>query len=43
MKYKRRTEWYPTEAPFNLEPSDELDSAWDDLLYGEHVVLKRRT
>ncbi len=40
MKYERRAEWYPTEAPFNLEPSAKLDEAWDDLLYGEHMVLK---
>ncbi|KAJ8132571.1 hypothetical protein O1611_g1052 [Lasiodiplodia mahajangana] len=39
MKYERRTEWYPTEAPFNGEPSPELDEAWDDLLYAINVRL----
>ncbi|KAI1428146.1 hypothetical protein F5Y12DRAFT_77515 [Xylaria sp. FL1777] len=39
LEYERRTEWYPTEAPFDLEPSDELDTAWDDLLYAINVRL----
>ncbi|KAI3332789.1 hypothetical protein F4824DRAFT_282476 [Ustulina deusta] len=39
MKYERRAEWYPTEAPFNLEPSAKLDEAWDDLLYAINVRL----
>ncbi|GAW20384.1 hypothetical protein ANO14919_098900 [Xylariales sp. No.14919] len=39
MQYERRTEWYPSEAPFDLEPSDELDMAWDDLLYAINVRL----
>ncbi|OTA99026.1 hypothetical protein M426DRAFT_325487 [Hypoxylon sp. CI-4A] len=33
VQYEERTEWYPPESPFNGEPSDELDAAWDDLLF----------
>ncbi|KAI0850492.1 hypothetical protein F5Y00DRAFT_260365 [Daldinia vernicosa] len=37
LKFEERLEWYPPSFPWNLEPSDELDAAWDDLIYAIDV------
>ncbi|KAK3328592.1 hypothetical protein B0T19DRAFT_424970 [Cercophora scortea] len=33
LRYEERREWGGLEHPWNLAPSDELDAAWNDLLY----------
>ncbi|KAI4861224.1 hypothetical protein F4820DRAFT_464875 [Hypoxylon rubiginosum] len=34
LRFEERPEWsQPIQHPWSLEPSDELDAAWDDLLY----------
>ncbi|KAI2603139.1 uncharacterized protein GGS25DRAFT_510192 [Hypoxylon fragiforme] len=33
LQFEERKEWYPPDAPWTLGPSDELDAAWEDLLY----------
>ncbi|KAI0480380.1 hypothetical protein GGR56DRAFT_625922 [Xylariaceae sp. FL0804] len=40
IEFEERLEWVdPRPHPWNLEPSDELDSAWEDLLYGLNVRI----
>ncbi|KAH9883704.1 hypothetical protein F4778DRAFT_788360 [Xylariomycetidae sp. FL2044] len=37
LRYEERLEWYPPTSPFDEEPSDELDAAWDELLYAINI------
>ncbi|KAH6645445.1 hypothetical protein BKA67DRAFT_585069 [Truncatella angustata] len=40
IKFEKRIEWTEhREHPWNLEPSDELDAAWDDLLYALNIRI----
>ncbi|KAI1372108.1 hypothetical protein F4677DRAFT_274637 [Hypoxylon crocopeplum] len=32
IQYEERREWYPPESPWDMGPSDELDTAWNTLL-----------
>lgn len=36
LEYEQRPEWTHMAYPWHLDPSDELDEAWDDLLYGKY-------
>ncbi|KAI1174991.1 hypothetical protein F4777DRAFT_579437 [Nemania sp. FL0916] len=37
IEYEVKPEWEPPTYPWNLEPSDELDEQWEDLLYALNV------
>ncbi|KAI2466190.1 hypothetical protein F4781DRAFT_434654 [Annulohypoxylon bovei var. microspora] len=37
LRYEERTEWYLPGAPWDQDPSDELDDAWDDLLHAINI------
>lgn len=40
LEYEKRPEWTEMQHPWHGKPLEELDTAWDDLLYGmvEFVV-----
>jgi hypothetical protein len=43
IKFKNSFEWGEYEEPWNLPPSDELDAAWDQLVFGEiELVVRKR-
>ncbi|GAB1319328.1 hypothetical protein MFIFM68171_09538 [Madurella fahalii] len=37
LRYEERHEWERLRHPWNLEPSDELDAVWNELLYALNV------
>ncbi|KAI0383344.1 hypothetical protein F5Y04DRAFT_287487 [Hypomontagnella monticulosa] len=39
LRYEERPEWSMPQYPWNLEPSDTLDTAWEDLLYALNVRI----
>ncbi|KAI1108467.1 hypothetical protein F5Y14DRAFT_459518 [Nemania sp. NC0429] len=41
IKYEAKPEWSGMLPPWNQEPSDELDAAWDDLLYALNIRVMK--
>jgi hypothetical protein len=39
LEYEERPEWGEMQHPWNLGLSEEVDAAWEDLLYGEKKPL----
>ncbi|KAI9644491.1 hypothetical protein NHQ30_006512 [Ciborinia camelliae] len=37
LKFEQRPEWLPIQPPWNQPPSDEVDSAWDELLVSLNI------
>ncbi|KAI1210102.1 uncharacterized protein F4807DRAFT_459937 [Annulohypoxylon truncatum] len=37
LRYEDRPEWFPPGSPWDQDPSDELDDAWDDLLHAINI------
>ncbi|KAI1103697.1 hypothetical protein F4804DRAFT_309321 [Jackrogersella minutella] len=37
LQYEERSEWYSYGSPWDQDPSDELDDAWDDLLHAINI------
>ncbi|KAI2635821.1 hypothetical protein GGS26DRAFT_513552 [Hypomontagnella submonticulosa] len=40
VEFEQRAEWGPPQHPWNQDPSEELDAAWDDLLYAINIKVK---
>lgn len=40
LRYEERPEWFTPGSPWDQDPSDELDDAWDELLHGKHHISK---
>lgn len=41
LEYEERPEWTEMQHPWHGKPSDELDAAWDDLLYSLNWRVKK--
>ncbi|KAI1385646.1 uncharacterized protein F4822DRAFT_350352 [Hypoxylon trugodes] len=39
LQYEERPEWFQPEHPWDQDPSDELDAAWDNLLYAINLRI----
>ncbi|KAI0386457.1 hypothetical protein F5Y04DRAFT_122839 [Hypomontagnella monticulosa] len=37
IEYEEKQEWYTLREPWDMEPSDELDDLWEDLLYALNI------
>ncbi|KAI1455334.1 hypothetical protein F4805DRAFT_436434 [Annulohypoxylon moriforme] len=40
LDYEERPEWSPPQYPWNQEPSDALDTIWNDLLYAINIRVR---
>ncbi|KAK4031496.1 hypothetical protein C8A01DRAFT_51441 [Parachaetomium inaequale] len=39
LEYEEKPEWRGLQHPWNLEPSEELDAVWEDLLYALNIRI----